>query len=99
MLTNSGPFSLSFTLVAVSTMLVISLVLCIWRLAKGPSLADRVVAADMVGTIAMCLITIFVLLQNQPIFLDVVGALALIGFIGTISFAHHLFKEAQRDGA
>jgi len=57
------------------------------RLVIGPKLADRVVAFDTMGIMAISLLILLALRYKSALYLDVAFVFALIGFIGTIVFA------------
>ena len=59
------------------------------RLAKGPSLADRVVALDLMAVLIVAFSGIYSILVPDPTFLDVVLVLALIGFLATVALARY----------
>lgn len=65
------------------------------RLLLGPSLADRVVAFDLMATIAASAICLYAILENRYIFTDAALVLALILFLGTIAFAYYLEKKGD----
>ncbi len=73
--------------------LTISVLLVFIRLYKGPEVEDRVVALDLIITIGIALITVYSIRSLEPIFLDVAMILALIAFLGTISFSFYLDKK------
>jgi len=67
--------------------LSVGLVLALVRLARGPSLADRVVALDLMSTITVAVAGVYAIGYDQMVFLDVAIVLALISFVGTVGFA------------
>ena len=67
--------------------LSVDLVLALVRLARGPSLADRVVALDLMSTITVAVAGVYAIGYDQMVFLDVAIVLALISFVGTVGFA------------
>lgn len=73
--------------------LSISLLLALVRIARGPSLPDRVVAFDLVTIVAIAAIGLATLVFDQPVLLDVAIVLALLTFIATIAFADHLIRR------
>jgi multicomponent Na+:H+ antiporter subunit F len=75
-------------------MLGVSLVLVFVRLARGSSLADRVVALDLLAVIGLSVLALFSLKYGQPAFLDVAILLGLVGFISAVAFARAM--EAPR---
>lgn len=58
-----------------------------WRLLTGPSAADRVIATDMLGLIAIAIATIAAVLARHSAYLDIAFAIALFGFLGAVAFA------------
>jgi len=75
--------------------LTISIILVFIRLFKGPEVADRVIALDLIITIGIGLITTYSIRSEQAVLLDVAMILALIAFLGTIAFAFYLDKNKQ----
>ena len=73
-------------------LLVIALFLGLYRLARGPSLPDRVVALNLMSSLAIGLISAYCILTKQPVLLDVMLVVALISFLATIAFARLLEK-------
>ena len=69
-----------------------ALCLAFYRLARGPSLPDRVVALDLIATISVGFIAVYSIMTKQPVFLDVAIVLALIAFLGTVAFARYVEK-------
>lgn len=64
------------------------------RLVLGPSLADRVVALDAIGVLAVGVIATYDIATDQPVLLDAATAVALVAFLATVAFAHYLERRA-----
>jgi len=77
-------------------MLIAALFLSFVRLLRGPSTPDRVVALDLMTTIAVGIIAAYIILTNEPAFLDTAIVLSLISFLGTIAFAFYIEQGAAR---
>jgi multicomponent Na+:H+ antiporter subunit F len=73
-------------------LLILSMFIVFVRLVRGPSLPARVVALDMMAALTVGIIAVYSVATRQPIFLDVAIVLALIGFLGTVAFAHFVEK-------
>jgi multicomponent Na+:H+ antiporter subunit F len=73
-----------------------ALVLVFVRVARGPSLPDRVVALDLSGSVVVGIIAAYGILAAQPVFLDVAIALALVTFLGTVAFARYVERADAR---
>lgn len=72
--------------------LIIAMFVAFVRLVRGPSLPARVVALDLMGSLAVGIIAVYSVATKQAIFLDVAIVLALIGFLGTVAFAYFVEK-------
>lgn len=59
------------------------------RMVRGPSLADRVVALDMITVLMVGFAGVYVVATGRDAFLDVAVVLGLIGFLGTVAFARY----------
>jgi multicomponent Na+:H+ antiporter subunit F len=90
---------------AVGTVAVIAaLVLVVIRVIKGPTVFDRVLAANTVGTLAILLLAVLGFLNGRPEWLDLgitYGVLNLIGTLAILKFFRHgdLAHDAQEDDA
>lgn len=72
-----------------------SLVLVFLRLVRGRTLADRVVALDLLAVIGLAGLALFSLKYEQPAFLDVAILLGLVGFISSVAFAKSMGSAKQ----
>jgi multicomponent Na+:H+ antiporter subunit F len=74
--------------IAVAVVLIgVSLLLTFVRLIKGPSLADRVVALDLLTVLAMGVIGLRVIATGDVLYLEIALALGLVAFLATVFFA------------
>ncbi|MBU4315955.1 MAG: cation:proton antiporter [Proteobacteria bacterium] len=87
---------MEFTPVYVVTLSMLSLafLLAFIRLVRGPSLADRVVAFDVMTISGMGFIVVYAVSTDQSIFLDVTSVVALMAFLATLAFAYYLRRKA-----
>ncbi len=70
--------------------LVLSALLCLVRLARGPSLADRVVALDALVLVVVSGIAVHAVRTGDGTYLDVLVVVALLGFVGTVTVARFI---------
>ncbi|HET6424912.1 MAG TPA: monovalent cation/H+ antiporter complex subunit F [Planctomycetaceae bacterium] len=81
------------TLISVAQVIVlVAFCIAFIRLLLGPSLPDRVVALDLMSTIATGGIGLYAIQQDRYLFTDAALVLAVILFLGTIAFAYYLEK-------
>ena len=62
----------------------------LYRLAKGPSAADRILAGDSMDNLICCAMIIFSLYSGRGIYLDIAVLSALFGIIDTIVVGRYL---------
>ena len=70
--------------------LMASATLALVRAFLGPSVYDRVLAVNAVGTMTVLLIAALGFLSERPDFLDIALVYALINFIGTIAVLRYI---------
>lgn len=78
--------------VGIISVLMVAFGLTMVRVSRGPSLPMRVVALDLMATLAVGLIATYAVAARQPIFLDVAVVVGLISFLGTVAFAYFIEK-------
>lgn len=74
-------------------MLVIAFFLTIFRLVRGPSTADRVLALDFLFTLGVTFVAIFVVSTGRYVYLDIAIALGLVGFLATVAYARFIYQR------
>ena len=71
-------------------------------LLRGPSLADRILALDLMTTLAVALIAALVVLTGFTLYVDIAIAVGLLGFLSTVALTRYLLgrtadeREADR---
>jgi multicomponent Na+:H+ antiporter subunit F len=70
---------------AAALALLVTLALAIARAIAGPTVFDRVLAANSVGTVAMLLLAVIGFLTGRPEFLDLAIVYGLLNAVGTIA--------------
>jgi multicomponent Na+:H+ antiporter subunit F len=86
-----------FIMNMVYLMLTIALLLAFWRLSKGPSLPDRVVALELIATLVASIVGVHAIDTGVSSFLDIAIVLALTAFLAAIGFARFLERGGPRD--
>ena len=70
--------------------IAIATLLSMYRVFRGPTTVDRIVAVDIMTTITTGLMVLFALYYKRAIFLDVALVYAVLAFLGVIAFARYL---------
>ena len=71
-------------------MLSAGALLTTYRLVVGPSLADRVVATDLLLTLLTCGAGVLAFQTGEGVFLGVMVVVAILGFLGTAMVARFI---------
>ena len=64
--------------------LAVLLFMCLIRAIKGPRVADRLVAVNMMGTMVMVMITVLALLLKESYLLDIGLIYAMVSFLAVV---------------
>jgi len=70
---------------AAALAILVALTLAVVRALKGPSVFDRVLAANSVGTLAILLLAVVGFMNERPEFLDIGITYGLLNLIGTLA--------------
>ena len=70
---------------AAACALLVTLALTLTRAALGPTVFDRLLAANTIGTCAMLLLAVMGFLTGRPDFLDLALVYGLLNILGTIA--------------
>ncbi len=73
--------------------LAFSALLCVARVAKGPSVADRVLALDCLLVAGVVAIGVEAARTSSGTFLDVLLVVSLVAFIGTTAVARFIERR------
>ncbi|MEL6264742.1 MAG: cation:proton antiporter [Pseudomonadota bacterium] len=92
--TISGPLGWGAALAGL--FVIAGVLITVWRLVKGPTLADRVVALDLLSVLLMALLVIFAVAVEVPAYLDAALALSLVSFLATVAFARYIERRNPR---
>ncbi len=86
--------ALSLTTFIALIMLGAALLIAVVRIIIGPSLADRVLALDLLTVLAMGFVGTIAIRTGLFLYLDIAIALALLGFLSTVALARYILSRA-----
>lgn len=81
----------------VSISILITMALALVRALLGPTVYDRVLAVNMIGTKTALLLAVVAFLFGRPDFLDLALAYALINFVGVLAVLEFVQKRAASE--
>ena len=72
--------------------LSLAFLLNLWRLLRGPSRADRILALDTITINAIALIVLFCIHETSPLYFEAALLLAMVGFVGTVAYCKFILR-------
>ena len=83
----------------VTIAILVTMALALIRAVLGPTVYDRVLASNMIGTKTVLLLSILAFLGGRTDFLDIALVYALINFIGVLALLSFYRDRALQDPA
>lgn len=93
----SGESFLFYCLVVGFGILSLSFVLIVRRLVLGPTLPDRILAMDLLVSVAIGYIAAFGIATGFSLYVDIAIALGLVGFLSTVALARFVLGRGEID--
>ncbi len=78
-------------------LLVAAMLLSGVRIVRGPHVADRVVALDMLSLLGVAAAALAAVVSGSMAFVDVALGVALVGFLATVAFAAFIERGSVRE--
>ena len=70
--------------------MVFAIIPCVYRVIKGPTIPDRVIAVDAMTTVIVVMLGVYSFVQESVFFMDVALVLEIISFVGTVTISKYL---------
>ena len=74
-------------------MLALAMLLCLFRLLRGPAMADRILALDTLYINSLAGLMVAGVRLEDPTFFDAAIVIGMLGFVGTVAFAKYLLRR------
>lgn len=72
--------------------LIVGFAFNLWRLLRGPTVGDRILALDTMVINAIALIVLTGIATNDAVSFEAALLLAMVGFIGTVAYCKFLLR-------
>ncbi len=87
---------LAFSAQAALLAVAVAVFMAFYRIARGPSLPDRVMGLDMIGLMSVSVVALVAIATGQEVLLDAALAMALVSFLGTVAFSRFIERRGRR---
>ncbi len=68
----------------------IAILIVLFRVLKGPTLPDRIVAFDVIGVNLISIVAVLSVVLKTKAYLEVILIIAILAFISTIAFSKYI---------
>lgn len=75
--------------------LMLAVLLGLVRLARGPTVLDRILAFDLIATSAVGMVVLLSVKWQTAVYLELILIFSLLGFVGTVAFVFHLHQTLE----
>ncbi len=88
------PASLIAAAIVVSMHMVgIAMLLALWRLLRGPTVPDRILALDTLFVATIAELMLFGMHMDTPIYFEAALIIAMLGFVGTVVLSKYILRR------
>ena len=70
----------------------LGLVLTLWRIVRGPSIADRILALDTMVINVIALLVLFGISIGTSVFFHAAMLIAMVGFVSTVAYCRYVLR-------
>ncbi len=70
----------------------IGILMCIWRIAKGPTAADRILALDTIVINTIALLILYGVYQGTAIYYEASMLVAMVGFVSSVAYCRFVLR-------
>lgn len=83
---------LTFALVIASCLVGAAVLLNLWRLLRGPSAADRILALDTLSGNGIVLLVLAGIAHGTSVYFEAALLIALLGFVSTVALCKYMLR-------
>lgn len=82
-----------------ASFLLLNLAAGLWRVMRGPTAADRMLAAQLFGTTAVAVLLLLSEGMQRPALRDIALVFALLAAVAAVAFVQRIWSKGGGDGA
>ncbi len=71
----------------------LAMVLALWRLLRGPTAPDRILALDTLYISAIAQLILFGMLLDTEVYFEAALIIAMLGFVGTVVLSKYVIRR------
>jgi multicomponent K+:H+ antiporter subunit F len=72
--------------------ILIAMLICGWRVLRGPAIVDRILAVDTLYVNVVALVIVLGMRQQTDLLFEAALIVAMLGFVGTVGLSRYLTR-------
>lgn len=89
----TGHIFIENTIVVCMHIVGLAMMLALWRLLRGPTLPDRILALDTLSVTAIAELMLFGMHLDSPIYFEAALVIAMLGFGSTVVLSKYVLRR------
>ena len=70
----------------------VALILDLWRIARGPDAADRILALDTMVINVIALLVLYGIWRGTAVYFEAAMLIAMVGFVSTVAYCRFILR-------
>ena len=71
----------------------VAMLLALWRLLRGPTVSDRILALDALSVMAIAELMLFGMFLDSPVYFEAALVIAMLGFCSTVVLSKYVLRR------
>lgn len=88
-----GTTLVDLAIVASIYMIGVAMLLSLWRMLRGPTLPDRILALDTLNVTAIAELMLLGMYMKSAIYFEAALIIAMLGFVGTVVLSKYVIRR------
>ncbi len=89
----TGNMFIETSIVVCMHMVGVAMLLAVWRLLRGPTVPDRILALDTLSVTAIAQLMLFGMHLDSPIYFEAALIIAMLGFVSTVVLSKYVLRR------
>ena len=88
-----GTSLLGATVVGAMCLVGVAMLLALWRLLRGPTVPDRILALDTLSVTAIAQLVLFGMYLQTAVYFEAALIIAMLGFVSTVVLCKYILRR------
>ena len=84
---------IQFAIVGSMYVVGLAMLMALWRLLRGPTVPDRILALDTLSVTAIAQLMLFGMHLDSPVYFEAALVIAMLGFVGTVVLSKYVLRR------